>query len=110
MNLHLSSVFGSPIDVELSAHDLPAVVGRGDEADIYVTDRWVSRMHCVLDVCEDGLIIRDLESRHGTFVNGEKVSIHKLRCGDQIDIGLTTLIWDWSADTSNSGRLDFSEA
>jgi hypothetical protein len=33
----------------------------------------VSRRHAVLDVCAGGVVVRDLDSRNGTFVNDEKV-------------------------------------
>lgn len=37
------------------------------------SERHVSRRHAVLEVCAEGIWVRDLDSRNGTFVNDEKV-------------------------------------
>ena len=38
-----------------------------------MTSMHVSRQHAVLEVCAEGIRVRDLDSRNGTFVYGEKV-------------------------------------
>lgn len=48
---------------------LPVIAGRAD-ADIVVRGASVSRRHCAADRRGDEVIIRDLGSRNGTFVNG----------------------------------------
>ena len=60
--------------------DKPAhlVVGRGEDCALRVNDHepiygMVSRHHCLLDVNPPFVRVRDLGSRHGTFVNGEKI-------------------------------------
>ena len=35
-----------------------------------------------------GLVLEDCASRHGTFVNGEKVLRHELKPNDKIDFGV----------------------
>ena len=71
--------------------ELPAILGRGSEAVVKLDDPWVSRRHCAIDQIEGRLILRDIGARHGTFVNGERITEVPLNTGDRIGIGLTTL-------------------
>ena len=65
----------------------PAVVGRSSEADVYLDDRWASRSHCELSISEDALVVRDLQSRNGTFVNSEQIETSRLQSGDELIVG-----------------------
>ncbi|HWG24202.1 FtsK/SpoIIIE domain-containing protein [Actinospica sp.] len=50
-------------------------LGRGEEAEIRVNSRDVSRLHCEIDVTEDGRVtVTDLGSRNGTDVNGVRLT------------------------------------
>ncbi|MCB9591501.1 MAG: FHA domain-containing protein [Sandaracinaceae bacterium] len=53
---------------------LPAVVGRGDEVEVRVRGTSVSRRHAEVALHEGALVIRDLDSRNGTLVQGVPVS------------------------------------
>ncbi len=63
-------------------------IGRSPETDLCIDERRVSRLHCELEGSESGLIVRDLKSRNGTRLNGERfrgeVIAHP---GDQIKVG-----------------------
>lgn len=62
-------------------------IGRRSETDLRLSGADISRVHAEITV-ENGLcIIRDKESRFGTFVNGEKHSEKVLAHGDQIRLG-----------------------
>ena len=98
MNVHLSAVFGHPLDLMVAERDLPVVIGRGEQCDVSIDDRWVSRVHCQLTVDGDRLFIRDLESKHGTYLNATRVDRAEVLPGDQIEIGLTTIL----VETENS--------
>ena len=50
----------------------------------------VSRRHVVITADEEGLLLRDLGSRNGTFVNGRRVEQTHLHEGDRIGIGAST--------------------
>lgn len=51
-------------------------------------DRTVSRVHCVLERIAGRWCVRDLSSRNGTFVNGERIwAEHPLRGADEIRVG-----------------------
>ena len=50
------------------------IIGRSEEADVSLDDSSVSREHVELDVREGGAIVRDLGSRNGTLVEGQRIS------------------------------------
>src|SRR5687767_1750804 len=50
------------------------VVGSSPSSGIVVHERTVSRLHAELEVREDGVWVRDLGSRNGTFVDGLQVT------------------------------------
>jgi len=70
--------------------ELPAIVGRTAQADVRLDDQWVSRTHCEISELSGMLIVRDLESRNGTFVNGECVREAHLMPGDKLTVGMTS--------------------
>ena len=53
-------------------------------------DRGVSRLHARLTISPNGLLLEDLGSTNGTFINGAKIDRTFLRVGDVFKIGLTT--------------------
>ena len=50
-----------------------ALVGRGDDCDLRVDHKSVSKRHCVLVVTDGLVLLRDLGSTNGTRVNGTRV-------------------------------------
>jgi hypothetical protein len=64
------------------------VVGR-EGADIALPDPEISRHHCVLEVREDYVNLRDLDSTNGTFLAQERVRAAMLRSGEEFRIGET---------------------
>src|SRR4051812_15595031 len=69
----------------------PTVVGRSG-ADFEVSDRQVSRRHCIVEPTESGPTVEDLGSTNGTFVNDRVVTAKTvLHHGDEIRIGQTVL-------------------
>lgn len=86
-------ISGTEQGKEFIVESLPAEIGRGAEATIRLDgDIGVSRKHA--EIYEQGgiLRIRDLESRHGTQVNGSRIKDNSLELGDQVQIGLTVLV------------------
>lgn len=65
----------------------PVVMGRGVETDIRVEDNEVSRAHCAVWLEGSRILVKDLRSRNGTFVNEERVQEIEVKAGDQIRIG-----------------------
>ena len=66
---------------------VPFTLGRGAECHLFLAHPQVSREHAAIDRDGDGYLLRDTTSRHGTFVNGMKVSFTRLRSGDRISLG-----------------------
>ena len=57
-------------------------------------DPTLSRLHAVLERYEAGWCVRDLDSRNGTFVNGQRIwGERPLRPGDELRVGATRLIY-----------------
>jgi two-component system, cell cycle response regulator len=68
------------------------VLGRGGTADIRLVDEGISRFHCRIRRQDDHLVVEDLESRNGTFLNGARVKVRQLEDGDKIQLGRTTVL------------------
>lgn len=86
---------------EIVIDQFPIELGRSDVAGVRIDDRWLSRRHCCLDVDDAGaLLVRDLGSRHGTFVNGQQVATSKLAPGDELCIGLSHFLADYEPDAA----------
>src|SRR5471030_504900 len=62
-------------------------IGRRSETDLRLPGADISRVHAEISVANGICIIRDKQSRLGTFVNGEKYSERVLAHGDQIRLG-----------------------
>jgi pSer/pThr/pTyr-binding forkhead associated (FHA) protein len=63
------------------------VLGREATCDIYVESNQVSRRHCLLQVTDRGIMVKDLESTNGTFVNGNPLSDGYINEGDRLGLG-----------------------
>src|SRR5215813_7909780 len=64
-------------------------IGRRSETDLRLPGADISRVHAEISVENGGVVIRDKQSRFGTFVNGERMSEKALAHGDQIRLGQT---------------------
>jgi hypothetical protein len=77
---------------EFTISILPVLIGRGSHAGItLVNDLGVSREHAIIFEKEGALVIQDLNSTHGTHVNGKQIDEKVLSVRDRIKIGLTVL-------------------
>jgi hypothetical protein len=65
-------------------------IGRGRDNSIVLDDMLVSRQHVRITADADGLVLEDLGSRNGTYVNGRRVERTHLSEGDRIGIGAST--------------------
>jgi len=67
-------------------------IGRlGGEADIQIDDPEVSRLHCAVEVRRDAILLRDLRSLNGTFIDGSQVFAARLKGTSQFCIGSSCL-------------------
>ncbi len=65
------------------------MIGRGTDADIVLPERQVSRYHLKIHYRDGRYILEDLDSKNGTFLNGQQVKGSvSLQDGDEIQIAL----------------------
>ena len=69
------------------------LLGRGTDCDLRLVDPGVSRHHAELRMEEGQVVLVDLGSTNGTFVNGQPVRRVVLADGTQITLGRTTLVF-----------------
>ncbi len=71
----------------------PVIVGRGGQAQVSIRDEGLSRRHfCIVRDGED-YVIKDLNSRNGTWVDGRRVLAEKLRHNNLILAGNTRFLF-----------------
>jgi diguanylate cyclase (GGDEF)-like protein len=68
-------------------------IGRSPDVDLRIQDIGVSRKHARVIQFDDGVLVEDLGSSNGTFVNGDVVdNDYQLEDGDKITLGTTTIL------------------
>jgi pSer/pThr/pTyr-binding forkhead associated (FHA) protein len=72
---------------EITLTGLPVVIGRSPQADVQLEDSCVSRQHCEIDEMNGRPIVRDLDSKNGTFINGAAVQQTVVKPEDRITVG-----------------------
>jgi hypothetical protein len=63
------------------------VVGRDEYCDLILHNPQVSRRHCILQVTDRGVLVKDLESTNGTYANGIPVADGYINRGDRLSFG-----------------------
>jgi len=92
MNYVLQVVRGRSTSTTLKLTDDVTSLGRHDDCVIRIKSAQVSRRHCELFEIGGQLMLRDLGSANGTFVNGKRVSGESpLKHGDELTVGAVTL-------------------
>ncbi len=86
---------------------LPFTIGRQAGNNLCLANSQVSRRHAVLLQDEEGFVIQDLGSRHGTFVNEVLKDTSRLRSGDRIQLGASgiTLLFVTDQDQASTRSL-----
>jgi DNA-binding NtrC family response regulator len=69
----------------------PITVGAARECDLVLTDPKVSRRHAELQLCPDGIRVRDLGSTNGTFWQGNRLTEAVVPLGAAVKVGGTAL-------------------
>ena len=76
-------------------------VGRSDDNDISIPDPFSSGHHALIYPSETGYVVRDNNSKNGTFLDGNKISSEtELNKGDEILIGSTRIIFNKELSTN----------
>jgi adenylate cyclase len=91
-SLYVQTPGGKEFIFDLSKSEV--AIGRELKNDLILDDPRVSRTHALARLIEDGVILRDLESGNGTFVNGFRIPPNvdfRLAENDQIKMGSCSL-------------------
>lgn len=62
-------------------------MGRHPDSDIRIDLPQISRRHCCVAIAYDRVVIRDLGSRNGLWINGLRTDESLLNAGDEVAIG-----------------------
>jgi len=90
----------------------PFTVGRKVDKDLVIADPRVSRDHAQIMQEGQEFFIEDLSSKHGTFVNGERIQRQKLERGDRMEFGARDsayVLFNPAHATSNTAREFLSQ-
>ena len=103
MHLRYVNKLGIPKDIELTAE--PLSIGRSREADIPLLDDKVSRVHCGIRLSEGKFYLKDLKSRNGTYVNGERVEdTAEIKAGDRFQMGSTVFVMEAASNQEEAAQ------
>jgi len=90
----------------------PFTVGRKVDKDLVIADPRVSRDHAQIQQVGIEFFLEDLGSKHGTFVNGERIQRQKLERGDRLEFGARDsayVLFNPAHATSNTAREFLSQ-
>lgn len=88
-----------------------SMIGRAPDSDVCIaTDRRVSRRHARLTVCAHGVVIEDLDSKCGVYVDGERIRSGRLLVGgERIRVGHTELALLRAHGGEEASKVTFEE-
>jgi two-component system, NtrC family, response regulator GlrR len=84
-------VSGSGQDQAVALGIDPVVVGSTPDCDLVVKDPYVSRRHCALTLTDKGVLVRDLGSRNGIWVQSIRIHEALLPHGGGVQLGQLAL-------------------
>ena len=88
MEVKLKVLTGKNTGKEIAVPVKRFLIGRADDCHLRPKSDAISRNHCAILVSDDEVVIRDLNSRNGTLLNGEAVKgDHALETGDVLKVG-----------------------
>ena len=76
--------------------DLPfgrAIVGRTADNDLQIRSKFISRHHAQVTTTHTESSVEDLNSTNGMFLRSKRVKQHRLRDGDELQVGEHTLVY-----------------
>ena len=94
---HLTLMFDNKlIDQYALETGQPLTIGRKETNHIVISNLAVSSNHARVESRDEGVFITDLDSKNGTFVNGNTIISCQLKDGDEIIIGKHRLFYSES--------------
>lgn len=89
---YLTPVPSSTTSPRYGIGDREFIIGRSHTANISFVEPTISRRHATIQVYDGTVILKDLDSKHGTFVNSKRISNAKLKVGDIVVFGLSLVL------------------
>jgi pSer/pThr/pTyr-binding forkhead associated (FHA) protein len=80
-------LYGLEVGRKLNVDAPSVLLGRSSKANVQIDQDSVSRKHAEINNTGESMILRDLGSTHGTYVNDQLVDEHVLRDGDMVRTG-----------------------
>ena len=68
-------------------------IGRSEECEVILPNASVSRIHAIITKEDDQFVIRDNNSQNGFRINGETSKEHTLESGDEVHLGVFSLVF-----------------
>src|SRR4249920_1223990 len=88
MDYRLRVLVGSSVGQELPVSGPQFIIGRGEGCQLRARSDAIGRQHCALTTDDQGLRVRDLGSKNGTFVNDVRIEAERvLKAGDKLRVG-----------------------
>ena len=83
----LVCIYGLELGKKFNLNRSQIIIGRSSKADLQIDQEAVSRNHCKITNAGGTIVVRDMDSTNGTYVNDELVEEYTLRDGDFIKVG-----------------------
>jgi pSer/pThr/pTyr-binding forkhead associated (FHA) protein len=77
---------------DIPLHGSEVLIGRAEDCNLRIPLAAVSRQHCRIIVGDDEVVIEDLGSANGVYVNSERVQRQSLGAGDKVTIGQAAFV------------------
>jgi two-component system, NtrC family, sensor kinase len=91
---------GARFDLPENQHSV--TIGRDLGNAVLLHDTEVSRKHAEILLVGESIVLNDLGSANGTWVNSQRIDRHELQSGDQIQVGRTILLFTKGSESLNT--------
>jgi len=81
-------------------------IGRAPRADLILDAALVSRLHCRLEAGDGAMVVVDLESTNGTFVNDKRIERGTVENGDRLRVGRVELTGERQSSTTDESLIE----
>ena len=90
--------------IDLALPEGDSVLGRDPSCDFTLAADDLSRRHAQLTVAGDSVVVRDMHSTNGTYVNGDRIEQADVHPGDRIRFGPVTV--ELTGEVAAAGRAE----